>query len=571
MTANEKITAAREALLNGELKTAEVLYLDILREDTVNLCALDGLGIIQCQQGETSAGIQYFYDALYQLRKDTGTEQPRLEATILFHIGLAYRSLGYNNEALKVLTEASAFAPEEPDLLLNLGQLYFDLEQFAEAIGAFRSLTFVQPDNASAWLTLGYILYQREQYNEAAEALQAAELLDENSPEICLYLAESLRKAERYEDSLVHYQKMLQVGNEYPQAVHSYGKALLSAGQLADGWDAMEFRFLSQSGTWERHQLPNWSPENTNSSSVLAYSEEGIAADLMYASCLPNLINAVDRCVIECDTALHKLFKRSFPRAEFVALPHSTVDEQKNPWDMQLDAQIAFGSLPRHFRRDRYDFPLRKAYLVPDKDKVTKWSNKLAEIGDAKKVGILWQGHWSAETDKQMTLPIMPMRRLIAKHMNVCFVNLQNGSAQNSLGQRNGMNPRLYREIFQYDLDEMAAMLTALDLVITPPGYAAHLAGALGVTTWLMLPAGADWRHTVDICHADKTASLWHTTMTVYRQQTGQHWDEVFKAMENDFETFIGNKRPPELELTEAPMTLVFPQQQTQTAKRTAA
>ncbi|MDR3234799.1 MAG: tetratricopeptide repeat protein [Planctomycetaceae bacterium] len=581
MTTNEKITAAKNALREGDTAGAEILYQEILREDSGNLCALDGLGIVRCQQGDTSVGIQYFYDALYLLRKDSAgqtavspdtaasdTKKSRSEATILFHIGLAYCTLGHRKEALNVLTEAAALAPEEPDLLLHLGQMHFEFEHFAEAIVSFRSLTCVQPDNASAWLTLGYILYQQEQYNEAIEALHTAELLDESSPDICLYLAESLRKAQRYEESLPYYQKMLQVGNEYPQAVYGYGQALLSAGNFADGWDAMEFRFASMSGTWERHCLPNWSPEtNRQQRCVLAYSEESIAADLMFASCLPNLINTVEHCVVECDTALHNLFKRSFPRAEIVPLPAGVVDEQQNTWGIQPDAQIAFGSMPRYFRRDRYDFPLRKAYLVPDKDKMNRWINRLAETGDAKKVGILWRGHWTAENDKQTSLPVDEFRKLIARHFDVCWVNLQNGSAKNALGQRNGINPRLYSEVFQYDLDEMAAMLAALDLVVTPPGYVADLAGALGVNTYLILPAGADWRRTVDICNENKPVSVWYNTVKVYRQKFQESWEEVFRDVEDDLENFLVRKRPPEKDLTAMPKTLAFPQQAAERTK----
>ncbi|GHT22815.1 hypothetical protein FACS189419_05890 [Planctomycetales bacterium] len=556
MTTNEKITAAKDALLSGNITGAEKLYQEILNEEPENFCAMDGLGIVRSHQGEISAGIQYFNEALLLLRKNQPESNPQWEAALLFHIGLAYRSLGHKEEALKILAEAASFAPEEPDLLLNLGQLHFDFEHYAEAIGCFRSLTCVQPQNASAWLTLGYILFRRKQYQEAVEVLQKAETLDVQSPEICLYLAESLRNAERYKESLPYYQQLLQLGTEYPQAIHGYGKALLALGNFTDGWDAMEFRLLSTFGTWERHLLPNWTREtNREHHNVLVYSEEGIAADLMFASCLPDFVNTVERCVIECDSSLHNLFRRSFPRAEVVNLPQTEVTKQYNLWGIQLDSQIPMGSLPRFFRRDRYDFPLRKAYLVPDKEKVTRWANRLAEIGDAKKIGILWQGNWTAETPEQTSLPIQELRQFIAKHSNAAWINLQNGSAQKSLGQRNGRNPYLFSDAFQYDLDEIAALLTALDLVITPPGYIAHLAGALGVNTWLVLPTGADWRHLIDVKNDEIQTSIWHNSMTVYRQKVRQSWGDVFRTMDNDLEQFLTSHRPPE----KMPTIIAFP------------
>ncbi len=108
---------------------------------------------------------------------------------------------------------------------------------------------------------------------------------------------------------------------------------------------------------------------------------------------------------------------------------------------------------------------------------------------------------------------------------------------------------RLYPEAFQYDLDEMAALIAALDLVVTPPGFVAHLAGALGVKTWLVLPARADWRWNVDREHGD--GCLWHPSVRVYRQRIGQAWSELFDQLGNDLNRFLSNYRSPEEGLPE--------------------
>jgi len=557
MNCDEKINAAHTALQQGDYQRSEQLYREVLQKEPENLCALDGLGILLCQHGETEKGIDLFHKALCLLQQ-ARRPNPQWEASILLHLGLSYRTLGLRQEALQVFTEAAILTPHEFDLLLNLGQVYFELEQYVHAAEQFRTLTAIQPDNASAWLTLGFILSNLDQHHEAAEALRTAEFLDPTSPEACLYLAESLRKAERYEESLPHYQRMLQVGAEYPQAVHSYGKSLLALGNLEQGWDAMEFRFAGSFGTWERHHLPNWTPES-DVSHVLAYSEEGIGADLMFASCLPNLINNVDHCVIECEASLHSLFRRSFPRADFVPLADDYVRPDGNPWNIPLDAQIALGSLPRYFRRSIDDFPLQKTYLVPDKDQVVRWHTRLASLGDGKKIGILWQGTWTDETRKQTSLPLQELRSLMARHQGAAWIGLQHGSTQNDLNQRGsfGISPRIFPEAFQYNLDAMAALLTALDLVITPPGYTAHLAGALGIRTWLLVPEGADWRHSIDC--VSEPRSVWHPSIKMYRQAKGQTWQHFFATLENDLEKFLTTYRPPE----EMPVTLNFPERTT--------
>jgi ADP-heptose:LPS heptosyltransferase len=114
------------------------------------------------------------------------------------------------------------------------------------------------------------------------------------------------------------------------------------------------------------------------------------------------------------------------------------------------------------------------------------------------------------------------------------------------------VNPRIFPEAFRYDLDSMAALLSALDLVITPPGYVAHLAGALGVRTWLLVPAGADWRHSIDVTSGLR--SVWHPTVNMYRQAKEQSWQHFFAALEDDLVKFLTTHRPPE----ELPVTLNF-------------
>ena len=575
---NEKIDAAHLAVQQENYMLAKKLYREILHMEPENVCALDGLGVVFCQECKTEEGVELFQQALFLVQNLAGqTVSPgdadfliRWEAGILFHLGLSYRTLARLHDALQMFEQSSQLIPPDYSLTLNLGQVYYELEQYPQAIEQFRRLSELDPTNPSIWLTLGFLLSHSDRYDEAADALQRAKDFDgDSSPDINYYLAEALRKAQRYEESLLYYEQMLPLAGQYPQAVFGYGKSLIALGDLDRGWDAMEFRLISSLGNWERHLLPNWSPESESKHStipVLAYSEEGIGAELMFASCLPDLINNVEHCVVECEQSLHSLFRRSFPRAEFVPLADDYVRSESNPWDIELSSQIAFGSLPRFFRRQIEDFPLRKAYLVPDRNKVASWSHRLAGLGDGKKIGILWSGSWTNEMPGQTSLPIQNLRKMLFQHQSAHWINLQHGSRQNEMHATSRTSPRIanetatgnilriFPEAFQYDLDSMAALLTALDLVITPPGYIAHLAGALGVRTWMLVPECPDWRHTVDC--VSQTRCVWHPSIKMYQQAKGQSWQNFFAKINDDLARFLTTYRPPE----EIPATLAFPE-----------
>ncbi len=564
MTRDEQLALAQNALLQGDMHVAESLYQEVLRADSGNLQALDGLGILCCAADDATGALKFFEEALRVLEQEgnsDGDGRDETRGVLLFHAALALRSLNRPEEALRALLESHELNPSEPATLLNAGQIHFEQGQYDDALSCFEKLVAQDPDNPSAWLTLGYIFSLQRQHRKAIPPLQEALRLDPASPDACFYLAESLRLEERFEESLPYYQRMVQVGTEWPQAINGYGKSLLALGNMEDGWDAMEFRQASTFGSWERHLLPGWDGKEQKQT-VLAYSEEGIAADILFASCIPDLVDSVDHCVVECEQSLHGLFSRSFPKAEFVPLAQDVVDDGTNPWNVSMDAQIPLGSLPRHFRRSVHSFPLRSAYLVPDRDRVEKWSNKLAEIGGVAKVGVVWQGSWTAESKEQVSLPMPELRDMMLRHSGeAAWICLQHGSKQKEIDQyRRGVSlqVRLYPEAFQYDLDEIAGLIAALDLVVTPPGFVAHLAGALGVKTWLVLPQRADWRWNVHRATGGQHTGecLWHPSLRVYRQRIGQSWSNLFQNLGSDLNRFLANYNPPESDL---PATIAFP------------
>ncbi|MDR1291319.1 MAG: tetratricopeptide repeat protein, partial [Planctomycetaceae bacterium] len=619
------------------LEQAEHRFRELLDSEPHNLHALGGMGMLHYQLGDSKKAIGFFLEALedsthsdpYSLTDSLaefrgGSLSNIDKATILLYLGIALRTIGNSNDAIETLQRAYSIVPNSPEIVLNLGQLHFELEQFDEAIGCFRLLTELQPQNASAWLTLGYILhvsgffknqvngicanelpessessvsknqsqnnnsdFDAEKFNETLAALKTAMQLDNASPDACFYVAETLRKAEKFNESLPYYQRLLQIGNEWPQSVQNYGKALLATGNLEDGWDALEFRFAAELGTWSTHSLPQWTRQengntnninndndNTKPKNILAYAEDSISSEIMFASCLPDLINDVEHCVVECESSLHQLFRRSFPRATIVGSTHGMVGKKvnvnvnvnvnssdrvesvvgqvacgnnenncnDNAWGIEIDEQVAFGSLPRHFRKSHDDFPLRKSYLVPDRDKVCDWMNRLAILGDMPKIGVLWRGCWTSESARQCTIPLGELKNILLKHQgDSAWINLQNGSWQKDFENfSRNVSIRLHRfeEVFQYNLDSMAALLTSLDLVITPPGYVAHLAGALGVKTWLVLPSCSDWRWNLG-----KTESLWHQSMKIYRKEKEQDWGVLFESVGIDLDRFLGSFR----------------------------
>ncbi len=143
------------------------------------------------------------------------------------------------------------------------------------------------------------------------------------------------------------------------------------------------------------------------------------------------------------------------------------------------------------------DFPREAGYLRTDPDRVALWRSKFARLGSTLKVGISWRGGKDRETQRQRSIPVEHWKPVV-QVPGVRFVNLQYGPA--------AAEAALFRERFGIalddgadcdpvvDLDDFAAKLAALDLVISVDNSTVHLAGALGCPVWTLLPFCSDWR-----------------------------------------------------------------------------
>ena len=467
-------------------------------------------------------------------------------ADLCFQEGVALRDRNQKQQAAECFAEAVVFAPSNTEYLLALGQLEFELNHLPEATLCFEKLARLSPKDASAHLTLGFIKFRLEQYQDAISPLAEAVYLDPASADATFYLAESLRMTQRYEESIPLYQRLLPVGSQRPHGVYGYALSLLALGRLEEGWEAFEFRMVSKIGTWQQHNLLNWDGTSDPAKTVLAYSEEGIAADIMFASCLPDLARSVGRCVFECDETLHSLFARSFPGITFSSLSTRPLDTSKGFEDplfetkydpkprhplseAEIDEQVALGSLPRFFRKNLDAFPKNDAFLVADQEISAKWKNIFAQKSSCPKVGFLWQGAFTGESDAQRTVPVELFRPLLSKN-RIDWISLQQGSRQADERKIRfdwRLNINRYPEVLQYgQIEELAGLLSNLDLVISPPGYVANLAAALGIPTWLILPYPNDWRWSL----AEETTP-WFPKMRLFKQHRDESLQNVMAAI----------------------------------------
>ena len=425
-------------------------------------------------------------------------------------------------QALEHLRVAHKAMPGRGDVLRMLVSTLLETGEFDEAHGLAQSA--VEEDSTyEAWLSLGLVYQKLHRPADSVACFRAARELNSEDPELYNYIAMALQELGQHEEAILGYDEALARRPDFPLARFHRSLTCLSIGDFTAGWKDYELRLISETAPARARRFPRWDGGTLENRWVLAYCEQGLGDEIMFASCLPQLIEDAGHTVVECSAKLKGLFERSFSRATVLA---ST--EQARLGAMVIDYEVPLGSLPRHYRRSLTDFPQHTGYLQADPERVTKWRKKLAELGPGMKVGISWRG---GTHNTRSPLRSIDLERwdTIFGTPGVCFVNLQYTeeaeSELNVLAEMRGTRVAYWPEAIA-DYEETAALVTALDLTLSVCTAVVHLAGALGRPVWVMAPYSPEWRYG---CSGDTMP--WYPTARILRQERFGEWDTVLDAV----------------------------------------
>ena len=396
---------------------------------------------------------------------------------------------GEFDQAAELLQSALQRQPERVDALNLLGLVTArDLGQLQAGERLIRRALEIHPDHEPARSNLGWILALQRRYEEALDCLN--QVLERNPAD--------------------HETRLMRA------YLH------LRRGDFAEGWKDIEARHHSRLAVPRQRDLPEWRGEQLIEKGLLVYPEQGVGDQIMYASCLEEVLERAARVIIECEPRLVPLFQRSFPRATVRAdSPHPPDVSWRHDFG-KVDCQIAMGSVPALFRTAWSDFPRHHGYLRADPEKVQAWKRRLEALSSRRKIGISWRGG-SLKTRTQLrSIPIESWRPIL--NCEATLVSLQYGAVDQDLRHAResaGIQVLHFPEAIE-DFEETAALIESLDLVISVCTWIVHLAGALGKETWVLTPSIPEWRY------LDAGNSMpWYPSVRLFRQRETNCWEPV--------------------------------------------
>ena len=280
---------------------------------------------------------------------------------------------------------------------------------------------------------------------------------------------------------------------------------LMASGRLKEGYEAYEVRLdpVMPDAIAIVADGPRWTPDQPlEGKRILAMGEQGVADEFIFANMIPDLIRAVGpegQVFLAVEPRLVSIFQRSFPGA--VVGAHQAVRKAGRlirfaPFMQEhgaVDGWLPMASLMAPFRPTLEAFPDHAGYMTPDPERVARWRGELAGLGDGFKVGLHWKSLVLKGVRSRYFSPFDQWRPILTTPGCV-MVNLQCGDTAAELAQAEaeGLNIWTPPINLKDDLEDVAALSAALDLVIGPGIAGTNIAAAVGANTW-MIQAPDDW------------------------------------------------------------------------------
>ena len=427
------------------------------------------------------------------------------------------------------LTHFSRLADKHPgnvDAHNSLGNVYRLLGDWRNALRCYERALLLQPGCGPVLANLGTCLKDAGRLDEALAALDEAMVTASDSPEIPLNRATVLLDLGRTREAEDQLRLLLAAYPDLAEAHTSLSQILLQNGRFAEGWDEYEWRYrCADSKRQIPYPYPWWNGEE-GAGRLLVRAEQGLGDQIMFASCLPDVMSKAATCMLECDERLVSLFRRSFPALDV----HAKVKSNPARWEKAgcvPARQVLLSGLPRWFRRSRENFARHGGYLSIDEAAGRYWADRLQALGAGRKIGISWRG---GAPQTRQSLRSIPLREWsdVLRVPAVHFVNLQYGDCADELhvcSAESGARIHHWPEAL-HDYDQTAALVAGLDLVISVQTSVVHLAGALGRPAWVAVPAAPEWRYM-----REGVSMPWYPSLALYRQDVLMEWAPVLRRI----------------------------------------
>jgi tetratricopeptide (TPR) repeat protein len=451
---------------------------------------------------------------------------------------LAFR-MGQEKVAEKLFRHFLVRYPNHPEGANNLACALRSQGRFSEAIDVLKDALIATPELSIVWNTLGTVMAEQGDTVNAEVFFNESLRLDPGLAK-ARYNRGNMRMAlGEMDDALLDCDEALaqtKAPDERTMMRLARSTILINLGRVGEGWDEYEVRLDPSFAdvTIFRTGRPAWVPgADLAGKSLLLIGEQGLGDEVLFANILPDIIDRLGpdgHLSLAVERRLVPLFQRSFPQADVGAHVTRKIDGRTQRFVPfmegkldKIDLWAPIASPLREFRRTLETFPDRVGFMTPDPERVAHWRGLLQQAPPGPKVGLLWKSAIINSGRHRFFSPFEQWEPVLTTP-GVTFVNLQYGDCSAEIEQaRRDFGVEIWSPPgidLKMDLDDVAALSCAMDLVIGFSNATLNLAAACGAPTWLISTPGA-WPR------LGTNRYPWYPQVRLFQPPAFQEWGPV--------------------------------------------
>jgi Flp pilus assembly protein TadD len=509
------LIAYADVLLRGGLwADADRISHDVLRLAPDHVAALQLSGTLALRLGRHAEALDSFLTAL--------SRQPD-DLDLLTDCATALCALARPAEAVNCLTRVTAERPWDPRAWVQLGDCLTDTGTLEQAVASYDRALAIDTSQPDVWSRRGHRLGLLGRFTEALDSLNQALALQPDLVEALRGRLLAERSLMRHREALATYERLLALAPDLPSAHWNASQSRLALGDFAQGWKDFEWRWqIEPQIGWRRDfAQPLWLGEPPlGGRTILLHAEQGLGDTIQFCRYATRL-GTDTRVVLEVPGTLKRLMHSLGGNIRVVCR-----DDPLPAFDLHCPLM----SLPLATGTCLETIPAAVPYLSADPAATAAWRTKLSAL-EGLRIGLVWAGNPipmdrnAQAIDRRRSMNLSRFAPL-ASVPGLAFISLQVGAAA---AETHYPPPGMTLHDWTSglgDFADTAALIEALDLVISVDTSVAHLAGALAKPVWILNRFDSCWRWLLD-----RTDSPWYPTARLFRQPEPGDWDSVIQQV----------------------------------------
>jgi Flp pilus assembly protein TadD len=424
--------------------------------------------------------------------------------------------------AIPLYDQAIALDPSRAEPYYKRANALKDIGRMDAALASYDQAIERKPDYAYAYCNRGSVQQSLGLLDAALASLDRAISLEPNDAIAHYNRALVMQDCSRWNEALASYDRAIEINPEFAAAQFNRSMALLFQGDFERGWPGFEWRWKNAQrlsiGAPRNFPEPLWlGAESIAGKRLLLYSEQGLGDTVQFCRYATLCAEQGATVILEVQAPLAGVLTSLAGVSQLIATGSPLP---------AFDYQCPLMSLPLAFNTTADTIPAHRKYLSSDGAKVALWSNRLG-MRSRPRIGLVWSGNPNNAIDERRSIRLADwVTHLPSELQYFCLQKDVREADQAALDSNSSI---LSYADDLLDFTDTAALCECMDVVVTVDTSVAHLSGALGLPTWLLLAYTPDWRWI-----RGRNDTPWYPSVKLYQQKAVGDWNEVFSRVAAD-------------------------------------